>query len=98
MRFRRARAVPVDLYFLLDLSYSMRDDLRLLQRLGTELLHALHNASSAARIGATLSPSPTPTPTPPQHRPRRPEPTPASHPRPRYPPLTATPDLRPPDP
>lgn len=51
VRFRRARAVPVDLYFLLDLSYSMRDDLRLLQRLGTELLHALHNASSAARIG-----------------------------------------------
>ncbi|XP_015705844.1 integrin beta-7 isoform X1 [Coturnix japonica] len=51
VRFRRARAVPVDLYFLLDLSYSMRDDLQLLQRLGTELLHALHNASSAARIG-----------------------------------------------
>lgn len=82
MRFRRARAVPVDLYFLLDLSYSMRDDLRLLQRLGTELLHALHNASSAARIGATLSPAPTSTPTPPRphpntdpdarNRPRRP--------------------------
>ena len=82
MRFRRARAVPVDLYFLLDLYYSMRDDLRLLQRLGTELLHALHNASSAARIGATLSPAPTSTPTPPRphpntdpdarNRPRRP--------------------------
>ncbi|XP_065610735.1 integrin beta-7 isoform X2 [Cyrtonyx montezumae] len=51
VRFRRARAVPVDLYFLLDLSYSMRDDLRLLQRLGSELLRALHNTSSAARIG-----------------------------------------------
>ena len=60
VRFRRARAVPVDLYFLLDLSYSMRDDLRLLQRLGSELLRALHNASSAARIGATPPPTPVP--------------------------------------
>uniref|UniRef100_A0A8C2T5W3 Integrin beta n=1 Tax=Coturnix japonica TaxID=93934 RepID=A0A8C2T5W3_COTJA len=80
VRFRRARAVPVDLYFLLDLSYSMRDDLQLLQRLGTELLHALHNASSAARIGATLSPPPPPDPTP--------TPTPMPHTAPSIPPST----------
>ena len=89
MRFRRARAVPVDLYFLLDLSYSMRDDLRLLQRLGTELLHALHNASSAARIGATLSPAPTHTPTPPRPHPNT---DPDARNRPRRP--TLDPDTR----
>ncbi|XP_074995676.1 integrin beta-7-like, partial [Calonectris borealis] len=51
VRFRRAQGHPVDLYYLLDLSYSMRDDLENLRRLGSDLLAALRNVTSSVRIG-----------------------------------------------
>ncbi|XP_063997187.1 integrin beta-7-like, partial [Pogoniulus pusillus] len=51
VRFRRLQGHPVDLYYLLDLSYSMRDDLEHLHRLGTDLLAALGNATASLRIG-----------------------------------------------
>lgn len=51
MRFRRAGGLPLDLYYLMDLSYSMRDDLHTLRRLGSDLLAALRNASASVRIG-----------------------------------------------
>ncbi|XP_040395554.1 integrin beta-7 isoform X2 [Cygnus olor] len=51
VRFRRAGGLPLDLYYLMDLSYSMRDDLRTLRRLGSDLLAALRNASTSVRIG-----------------------------------------------
>ncbi|XP_064899484.1 integrin beta-7 isoform X2 [Columba livia] len=51
VRFRRAAAPPVDLYYLLDLSYSMRDDLGTLRRLARDILGTLRNATPAARIG-----------------------------------------------
>ncbi|XP_065715027.2 integrin beta-7 [Patagioenas fasciata] len=51
VRFRRAAAPPVDLYYLLDLSYSMRDDLGTLRRLARDILGTLRNATPSARIG-----------------------------------------------
>nr|XP_047912061.1 integrin beta-7 [Anser cygnoides] len=51
VRFRRAGGLPLDLYYLMDLSYSMRDDLHTLRRLGSDLLAALRNASASVRIG-----------------------------------------------
>ena len=35
--FRKVTDYPVDLYYLMDLSYSMRDDLEMLQNLGLQL-------------------------------------------------------------
>ncbi|XP_062453075.1 integrin beta-7 [Rhea pennata] len=51
VRFRRARGHPVDLYYLMDLSYSMKDDLENVRKLGSDLLAALRNVTSSVRIG-----------------------------------------------
>ncbi|KAM6039099.1 integrin beta-7 isoform 2-T2 [Chlamydotis macqueenii] len=51
VRFRRAGGGPLDLYYLADLSSSMRDDLPHLRRLGHGLPAALSNATSSLRIG-----------------------------------------------
>ncbi|KAM9616506.1 LOW QUALITY PROTEIN: integrin beta-7 [Morphnus guianensis] len=51
VRFRRAQGHPVDLYYLMDLSYSMRDDLENVRKLGSDLLAALRNVTSSVRIG-----------------------------------------------
>ncbi|CAM9940295.1 unnamed protein product [Bubo scandiacus] len=51
VRFRRAGGHPVDLYYLMDLSYSMRDDLAHVRRLGRDLLAALRNVTPSVRIG-----------------------------------------------
>ncbi|XP_010569789.1 PREDICTED: retinoic acid receptor gamma [Haliaeetus leucocephalus] len=51
VRFRRAPGHPVDLYYLMDLSYSMRDDLENVRKLGSDLLAALRNVTSSVRIG-----------------------------------------------
>ncbi|MBN3307222.1 ITB7 protein, partial [Amia calva] len=39
--FRRAEGYPIDLYYLMDLSYSMNDDLQNIKNLGQEILSAL---------------------------------------------------------
>ncbi|XP_061090452.1 integrin beta-2-like isoform X2 [Conger conger] len=50
-RFKRAKDYPVDLYYLMDLSYSMKDDLENVKNLGERLLEALGKITSQARIG-----------------------------------------------
>ncbi|XP_076000362.1 integrin beta-3a [Genypterus blacodes] len=42
---------PVDLYYLMDLSYSMKDDLEFLQTLGNELAVTMGRATSNLRMG-----------------------------------------------
>ncbi|XP_041673033.1 integrin beta-3a [Cheilinus undulatus] len=42
---------PVDLYYLMDLSYSMKDDLALLRTLGTELAETMRRTTSNLRMG-----------------------------------------------
>ncbi|XP_058152329.1 integrin beta-2 isoform X2 [Dasypus novemcinctus] len=49
--FRRAKGYPIDLYYLMDLSYSMLDDLRNVKKLGADLLRALNDITESGRIG-----------------------------------------------
>lgn len=51
MKFRRAEGYPVDLYYLMDLSYSMFDDLENVKKLGNQLLSALNGITKSAQIG-----------------------------------------------
>ncbi|KAM6038704.1 LOW QUALITY PROTEIN: integrin beta-7, partial [Theristicus caerulescens] len=51
VRFRRVQGHPMDLYYLMDLSYSMKDDLENVRKLGSDLLAALRNVTSSVRIG-----------------------------------------------
>ncbi|KAL2081534.1 hypothetical protein ACEWY4_023387 [Coilia grayii] len=54
LKFKRAEGYPVDLYYLMDLSWSMRDDLERLKTLGKDLVTALQEITGGggkARIG-----------------------------------------------
>uniref|UniRef100_A0A8D2IDN4 Integrin beta n=1 Tax=Urocitellus parryii TaxID=9999 RepID=A0A8D2IDN4_UROPR len=51
VRFLRAAGYPVDLYYLMDLSYSMKDDLELVRQLGHALLVRLQEVTHSVRIG-----------------------------------------------
>ncbi|KAJ8403507.1 hypothetical protein AAFF_G00352790 [Aldrovandia affinis] len=51
LKFKRAEDYPVDLYYLMDLSYSMKDDLERVKNLGKDLLKTLRSITSRARIG-----------------------------------------------
>lgn len=46
---------PIDLYYLMDLSYSMLDDLEKVKKLGGELLRALESTTPSRRIGEAIS-------------------------------------------
>ncbi|XP_034500681.1 integrin beta-7 [Ailuropoda melanoleuca] len=50
-RFLRAEGYPVDLYYLMDLSYSMKDDLERVRQLGHDLLVRLQEVTHSVRIG-----------------------------------------------
>lgn len=62
MTVRQVTDYPVDLYYLMDLSYSMKDDLVNLRSLGNELAMAMGRTTSNLRMGfgafvdKTLSP------------------------------------------
>lgn len=51
VRFLRAPGYPVDLYYLMDLSYSMKDDLERVRQLGHDLLVQLQQVTHSVRIG-----------------------------------------------
>ncbi|KAI4878702.1 hypothetical protein NFI96_013478 [Prochilodus magdalenae] len=51
LSFKRAEGYPIDLYYLMDLSYSMNDDLKNVKNLGLELLKSLKKKTGHARIG-----------------------------------------------
>ncbi|XP_045685378.1 integrin beta-7 isoform X3 [Phyllostomus hastatus] len=51
VRFLRAEGYPVDLYYLMDLSYSMKDDLEFVRQLGHALLVRLKEVTHSVRIG-----------------------------------------------
>lgn len=61
--FRRAKGYPIDLYYLMDLSYSMLDDLINVKKLGGDLLRALNEITESGRIGevALMVPSQNPS-------------------------------------
>ncbi|XP_053313718.1 integrin beta-7 [Spea bombifrons] len=49
--FKRAEGYPVDLYYLMDLSYSMKDDLENVKKLGSDIQQALNEVTKSVRIG-----------------------------------------------
>ncbi|KAM9347359.1 integrin beta-2 [Symphorus nematophorus] len=49
--FKRVQGYPVDLYYLMDLSYSMKDDLANVKDLGQDLFKALNDITAYAKIG-----------------------------------------------
>ncbi|XP_073722140.1 integrin beta-2-like [Misgurnus anguillicaudatus] len=51
LEFKQAEGYPVDLYYLMDLSYSMKDDLENVKKLGLFLLEELKKITGNARIG-----------------------------------------------
>ncbi|KAK2896079.1 integrin beta-1-like isoform X1 [Channa argus] len=51
LTFKRAEDYPIDLYYLMDLSFSMADDLENLKNLGTDLMKEMQEITSDFRIG-----------------------------------------------
>ncbi|XP_036965015.1 integrin beta-2 [Acanthopagrus latus] len=49
--FKRVQGYPVDLYYLMDLSYSMKDDLENVKELGKDLFAALKSITEHGQIG-----------------------------------------------
>ncbi len=54
LKFKRAEDYPIDLYYLMDLSYSMKDDLENVKNLGTSLMKEMSKITSDFRIGERL--------------------------------------------
>lgn len=55
LTFKRADDYPIDLYYLMDLSYSMNDDLQNVKKLGTALMEEMKSITSDFRIGELSS-------------------------------------------
>ncbi|CAB1340775.1 unnamed protein product [Coregonus sp. 'balchen'] len=51
LKFKRAEDYPIDLYYLMDLSYSMKDNLENVKNLGTQLMLEMSKITSDFRIG-----------------------------------------------
>uniref|UniRef100_A0A8C2X804 Integrin beta n=1 Tax=Cyclopterus lumpus TaxID=8103 RepID=A0A8C2X804_CYCLU len=51
LKFKRAEDYPIDMYYLMDLSYSMKDDLENVKNLGTSLMLEMSKITSDFRIG-----------------------------------------------
>uniref|UniRef100_A0A8C1ELT1 Integrin beta n=1 Tax=Cyprinus carpio carpio TaxID=630221 RepID=A0A8C1ELT1_CYPCA len=51
VEFKRAVGYPIDLYYLMDLSYSMKDDLEQIKTLGQKILKKLKDITDTVRIG-----------------------------------------------
>lgn len=53
--FKRVQGYPVDLYYLMDLSYSMKDDLENVKELGQDLFAALKSITEHGQIGNNIA-------------------------------------------
>ena len=51
VKFKRAEDYPIDLYYLMDLSFSMKDDLENVKNLGTDLMREMQEITTDFRIG-----------------------------------------------
>uniref|UniRef100_A0A8C7K1Y3 Integrin beta n=1 Tax=Oncorhynchus kisutch TaxID=8019 RepID=A0A8C7K1Y3_ONCKI len=51
LKFKRAEDYPIDLYYLMDLSYSMKDDLENVKNLGTHLMLEMSKITTDFKIG-----------------------------------------------
>lgn len=57
VEFKRAEGYPIDLYYLMDLSYSMKDDLEKIKSLGQDILDTLLKHTQTVRIGKNTGPT-----------------------------------------
>ncbi|XP_036935724.1 integrin beta-1-like isoform X1 [Acanthopagrus latus] len=51
VKFKRVEDYPIDLYYLMDLSFSMEDDLPSVKKLGADLMEEMRNITSDFRMG-----------------------------------------------
>ncbi|KAG5850493.1 hypothetical protein ANANG_G00083050 [Anguilla anguilla] len=51
VKFKRVEGYPIDLYYLMDLSFSMEDDLLNVKQLGTDLMKEMGNITQDFRMG-----------------------------------------------
>ncbi|XP_041817036.1 integrin beta-1-like [Chelmon rostratus] len=51
IKFKRVDDFPIDLYYLMDLSFSMEDDLPNVKKLGADLMEEMRNITSDFRMG-----------------------------------------------
>ncbi|XP_030613089.1 integrin beta-1-like [Archocentrus centrarchus] len=51
VKFKRVEDYPIDLYYLMDLSFSMEDDLMNVKKLGADLMEEMKNITSDFRMG-----------------------------------------------
>ncbi|XP_042563204.1 integrin beta-1-like, partial [Clupea harengus] len=51
LKYKHAADYPIDLYYLMDLSWSMKDDLENVKNLGTDLIREMQSITSDFRIG-----------------------------------------------
>ena len=49
--FKRAEGYPIDLYYLMDLSFSMGDDLDMIKKLSQDMVSTLQSFTKKLRIG-----------------------------------------------
>lgn len=55
VKFKRVEDYPIDLYYLMDLSFSMEDDLPSVKKLGADLMEEMRNTTSDFRMGSSAS-------------------------------------------
>uniref|UniRef100_A0A3B5B120 Integrin beta n=1 Tax=Stegastes partitus TaxID=144197 RepID=A0A3B5B120_9TELE len=55
VKFKRVEDYPIDLYYLMDLSFSMEDDLPNVKKLGADLMEEMRNTTSDFRMGPSAS-------------------------------------------
>lgn len=55
MKFKQVRDYLIDLYYLMDLSFSMEDDLMNVKKLGADLMKEMKNITSDFRLGLFAS-------------------------------------------
>lgn len=55
VKFKQVKDYLIDLYYLMDLSFSMEDDLMNVKRLGADLMKEMKNITSDFRLGLFAS-------------------------------------------
>lgn len=55
VKFKRVEDYPIDLYYLMDMSFTMEDDLPSVMKLGADLVEEMKNTTSDFRMGLSAS-------------------------------------------
>lgn len=55
VKFKRVDGYPINLYYRMDLSFSVEDDLPNVKKLGADLMEEMRNSTSDIRMGQSAS-------------------------------------------